>query len=229
MQRKAKVTRIEKKYKDKRTGEERLLTIDYSKVKDRLKEFRESCPRGSIVTSHTTLTDRITFRAHIIKDKGDVASAEATGHATGRDDGSEKVFEKLETIAVGRALALLGYASDGEIASSEEMDEFLVYQEEQKEAMMLEYTERIESVTSLDELRDVWASIPVENGFKVALEAVKNAQKLKISEEIQNAKKEVSEKLGGVGTVSPGTSHGVKVKKNSRVEKGVNGKEARLL
>lgn len=210
MQRQAKVTRIEKKYKDRKTGEEKKLIIDYSKVKDRLKEFREACPRGSIVTTHTILTDRITFRAHIIKDKGDAASAEATGHATGKDDGSEKVFEKLETIAVGRALALLGYASDGEIASSEEMEDFEVFQEQQKEAMMLEYTERIEGATTLDELRDVWSSIPVEDGFKTALASIKDAVKDRLTKK-KDEKAPTRTKQRRVAKVEEGKGDGEQV------------------
>ena len=35
-----------------------------------------------------------------------------------------KSFEKLESIAVGRALAFAGFSADGEIASFEEMEEY---------------------------------------------------------------------------------------------------------
>lgn len=191
------MTKIEKKYKDKRTGEMKSIEISYSKVKDRLKEFREANPHGSIVTNHTVLTDRITFRAHIVKDKGDAASAEATGHATGKDDGSEKVFEKLETIAVGRALALLGYASDGEIASSEEMEDFEAYQKQQRESMLLAYTERLGDASTLDELKEVWAT--VEGSYRVELEPLKNELKKKLDEKTQSPTKK-----RGVATVSEG-------------------------
>ena len=98
---------------------------DYAKVSERLKAFRSENPRASIVTIPIPQEGgMMMFKAHIVKDKSDEFSADATGHALQTKTGL-KDFEKLETIAVGRALALLGYASDGEIASSDEMEEFL--------------------------------------------------------------------------------------------------------
>lgn len=155
-----KLTKIEKKYKDKKTGEYKSRTIEYAKVKDRLLEFRQDCPRGSIVTTYEFLTDRIIFRTHIIKDKGDVASAEATGHATGKDDGTEKIFEKLETIATGRALALLGYGAEGEIASSEEMEAFEESKQLKAQEEINEITEKIGQCKSDYALGKYWLSLP---------------------------------------------------------------------
>lgn len=171
---KTKLTTIEKKWKDKKTGEMRSMTIEYAKVNDRLLEFRTDCPKGSIVTSFQLVTDRIIFKSHIVKDRGDTTSAEATGHATGKDDGSEKVFEKLETIATGRALALLGYGAKGEIASSEEMEEFLADKEEKRTEAIMEVTEAIGNCTTLEELKTLWASLSGE--MKVV---VKQAQEVK--------------------------------------------------
>lgn len=150
---------------------------EYAQVKDRIKEFRNDCPRGLIETNPTIQTDgQIMFKAKIVKDKSDEFSAEATGHALGANKGL-KAFEKLETIAVGRALALLGYASDGEIASGEEMEEFLEYQQEKK-AEMIEYSkEQIENCTSLDQLKSIWQSIPAE--AKKELETLKEQIKQK--------------------------------------------------
>lgn len=147
----------------------------YAQVKDRLKEFRTDNPRGLIETTPMIQEDgQILFKARILKDKADLDSAEATGHAIGKE-GGVKAFEKLETIAVGRALGLLGYASDGEIASSEEMEEFEIYKEEKKEARIQEFTEQIEKSKTLVELQKVWAS--VDGGLKKDLEAIKNAKK----------------------------------------------------
>lgn len=81
----------------------------YAQVKDRLKEFRTDCPNGLVETTPTITDTHIIFKARILKDKSDPASAEATGHSMGEVKGDKgKVFEKQETIAVGRALALLG-------------------------------------------------------------------------------------------------------------------------
>ena len=60
----------------------------------------------------------VVFHASIECPKGTFS-----GHALGKV-GGEKAFEKLETIAVGRALAFAGYLASGEIASFEEMQEF---------------------------------------------------------------------------------------------------------
>jgi hypothetical protein len=156
------LTKIEKKYKDKKTGEYKSMTIEYAKVNDRLLEFRQDNPKGSIVTSFQLVTDRIIFKSHIVKDRGDATSAEATGHATGKDDGTEKVFEKLETIATGRALALLGYGAKGEIASSEEMEAFLEHKQEQLAEAVMEVTETVGNCDTLDQLKDLYANLSGE-------------------------------------------------------------------
>lgn len=128
---------------------------EYAQVKDRLNEFRKDNPRGLIETTPTIQTDgQIMFKTRIVKDKADETSAEATGHALGSNKGV-KAFEKLETISVGRALALLGYGSDGAIASSEEMEEF----EEWKTERELEAIDRITKCKNITELKDVWNSI----------------------------------------------------------------------
>lgn len=125
----------------------------YAQVKDRLAEFRKDNPRGLIETIPTINPDgSILFKAKIVKDKADATSAEATGHAMGSNKGL-KAFEKLETIAVGRALALLGYASDGEIASSEEMEEFEDYKQTKYNEMMQELKEQVDSITTIEELK----------------------------------------------------------------------------
>ncbi len=100
---------------------------DYALVPDRLKKFREENPRASIETEHELQVDgSITFKATIVKDLADPNSARATGNAryTEVELKKPKAFEKLETVSVGRALANLGYLNDGQIATSEEMEEW---------------------------------------------------------------------------------------------------------
>lgn len=104
---------------------------DYALVPQRLKAFREANPRAAVETKPELQADgSIVFTAKIVSDKSDPNSAEATGHSYGKN-GEAKAFEKLETVAVGRALSLLGYLNNGEIASSEEMVEFEEYKTEQ--------------------------------------------------------------------------------------------------
>ncbi len=118
---------------------------DYAKVPARLKLFREDCPNGLIETTPTIQPDgQIIFKARVLKDKSKPDSAEATGHALGENKGA-KAFEKLETIAIGRALAILGYLASGEIASSEEMEEFHEYQQ----------TKVAEAIEALNDCKDI--------------------------------------------------------------------------
>lgn len=165
----------------------KTATIDlkgkaYAQVKDRIKEFRADCPHGEITTTPTVTDTSIIFKAYILKDKSDTASASATGHSMAKvtEKNVEKQFEKQETIAVGRALALLGYASDGEIASGEEMEEFLEYQEDKKAEAIMEAIEQIGNCQTVAELKEVWSSLSGE--MKVAVKPAQEAKKLQLDE-----------------------------------------------
>jgi hypothetical protein len=125
---------------------------DYAKVADRIKLFREQNPNGLIETAPTITGTMVMFKARILKDKSDISSGEATGHAMLENKGV-KAFEKVESIAVGRALALLGYMASGEIASSEEMEEFNDYKEQQRLEKVQELVEEAEQIKTKEELR----------------------------------------------------------------------------
>lgn len=155
MAQRVKTTRIEKKYKDKKTGEQKSITIDYAKVVDRINEFREVNPRGLIETTPKMSDGMVFFKARILKDKSNDNSAEATGHAVAKNDGSEKLFEKLETLAVGRALAMLGYAAGGEVASNEEMEDFYTYRDEK----IQDAIDMLNAAKSISELRELFVSL----------------------------------------------------------------------
>lgn len=158
-----------------------LAGKEYAQVKDRINEFRKGNANGLIETVPTVQADgTIMFKARVLKDKSDANSAEATGHSLGKVGAKQKDFEKLETIAVGRALALLGYASDGEIASSEEMEEFTEYKKTQFEELIMACVEKISDCTTLDELKTVWADMPIE--AKKELEKAKEDKKSQITQ-----------------------------------------------
>lgn len=109
---------------------------DYATVPQRLKQFRQDNPRSIVETKPEFMPDgTVVFSARIVRDKADESSAEATGHSYGKL-GESKAFEKLETIATGRALALLGYLNNGQVATTEEMEEFESYKAEQFESVM---------------------------------------------------------------------------------------------
>lgn len=173
-----KTTEIKKRYKDKKTGEYREITINHAKVKDRLIKFWSENPRGKIETSSVKEGENRIFKTFILSDKADMTSKEATGHSLGVVSG-EKDFEKLETISVGRALALLGYAADGEIASSEEMEEFEKYKKEKKSESIQFAIESLGEAKTIAELQTIWKSlgamviepevIAFKNGLKTKL------------------------------------------------------------
>ena len=127
----------------------------YAQVSDRIKAFREDCPRGSITIFPPEIREdgMIIVGVRVLKDKANEAvSGEATQYAMG-EVGKEKIFEKLQTVATGRALAMLGYMMSGEIASSEEMEEFNEYKEDKLREQRIEAIFNIESSKNLEELK----------------------------------------------------------------------------
>ena len=163
----------------------KLSTIDlkgkeYATVPTRLKEFREANPRALVETSPKFNDDgTVVFSARIVKDKGDENSAEATGHAYGKLTG-DKAFEKLETIACGRALALLGYLHNGQVATGEEMEEFEAYKNGLKEQAINEALNKLRAAKSLDELKKTFVSLGSVMSEAVVIEA-KDIRKLELS------------------------------------------------
>lgn len=140
-----------------------LQTIDlkgnnYALVPTRLKAFREANPRASVETKPMVQENgTLIFEAKIVVDKKDPNSATATGHAYGKLT-EAKAFEKLETNAVGRALALLGYLNNGQVATTEEMIEFEDYKEHQFNELM----DEIKSATKREEFAKILAQMTPE-------------------------------------------------------------------
>lgn len=193
MSKTVKLTKIEKKYKDKKTGEYKSLTINFAKVNDRLQEFRKDYPNSKISTrSNDDAQGRTKFKAYIWKDKSDyiqmlkdvsdqeVALLTADADASARNMADEeKDFEKLETIAVGRALAYLGYSAGGEVASSEEMENFEKYKRDKKSLESKLDVEKIQSAKTIAELLEAWQSVDKTNHDVVA---AKDKRKAELSE-----------------------------------------------
>lgn len=131
---------------------------EYATVPQRLKQFRQDNPRSIVETKPEFLPDGIVvFSARIVKDKADESSAEATGHSYGKL-GEPKAFEKLETIATGRALALLGYLNNGQVATTEEMEEFESYKASQFEQVV----EQIKKAKKREEFTQILAGLTPE-------------------------------------------------------------------
>ena len=148
---------------------------EYAKVAERLKLFREACPNGLIETEMKTEGEQVIFKAHILKDKSDPNSAEATGHAVGSTKGT-KAYEKQESISIGRALAILGYLASGEIASSEEMEEFYEY----KNNLRDEAIAKIGQSKDMADLKTIWDSLQGNLISYKEVQQAKNDMKLKL-------------------------------------------------
>lgn len=131
---------------------------DYAKVAERLKEFHKTYKNGKIETSYNLTEAMICFKTIITPDV-EKPDRFFTGHSLGKIAGV-KAFEKLETISAGRALAFLGLLADGEIASADEMEEY-IEETNEKEAERLKTIEELKKVadeiTSIEELREFYA------------------------------------------------------------------------
>jgi len=115
------------------------------------------------------------FKAFVKKDAKKPESAEATAHALATKTG-EKEFEKIETISVARALAMLGYLASGEIASSEEMEEFYNFQDQKVEDAI----DSLNAAKSIDDLKNIFINL----GTLIAdsrVVAAKDAKKLELA------------------------------------------------
>ena len=171
---------------------------EYAKVADRLKLFWEQNPNGKIATVRENLKDnKIRFVARIWRNKEEVIelakagvsleiineTASSTGSADAIKKG-DKENEKLETVAVGRALANLGYLASGEVASREEMEAFEEYKAEKSEKALAEAMAKINKAKSLAELQKAFTEAITNKSF--------NKKQL---EEIIKAKDEVKGKL----------------------------------
>lgn len=97
-----------------------FLPKNYVWVNTRIEQFHEKYKKWSIETFFDINGNIVIFTAKVsLWEENRVF----TGHSFGTV-GKEKAFEKLETVAVGRALAFAWFETKEWIASREEMEEF---------------------------------------------------------------------------------------------------------
>lgn len=107
---------------------------NYAEVNQRIKAFRHVYPGGRIETSIDQLKDGVCIMsARVYDDGGDLLGS---GHAYEREGSSfinsTSFIENCETSAVGRALGMCGFGIDTSVRSSEEMENAIAQQEEEK-------------------------------------------------------------------------------------------------
>ncbi|MBP9780137.1 hypothetical protein KBD33_05975 [Candidatus Gracilibacteria bacterium] len=94
-----------------------FLPKDYVGVNTRVDQAHEKYKEKLSITTLFDIKDKTVIFTATIKCGDQIF----TGHSFG-EVGKEKAFEKLETVAVGRALAFAGFETTGGIASREEME-----------------------------------------------------------------------------------------------------------
>jgi len=96
---------------------------EYCQVVERLKYFRENYEDGRIETSYSLTDKGVIFTAKVFV--RDVLMA--TGHGY-KPMNTEFNLEKVETRAIGRALAIFGIGADASISSYDEVADYLKQQ-----------------------------------------------------------------------------------------------------
>lgn len=96
--------------------------VKYAKVSDRLQAWHKAS-ENETYREITTVVEPFGERSVLVRAKIVTDTARFEAHAVGPLS-KNKDLEKLETIAVGRALAFAGFLADGAIASAEEMADF---------------------------------------------------------------------------------------------------------
>jgi hypothetical protein len=99
---------------------------DYVPVNERVKAFYEAYPDGAIMTDLIDVGESVRVRAVAYRFlKSDSHQVLSSGHSEEmRGAKTDKILEKQESVAVGRALALGGFLASASLASREEMESF---------------------------------------------------------------------------------------------------------
>lgn len=134
------------------TSAGKVIAEAYAKVSARVGEFHRGFKNGSIKTTYLIEEGRVIFEALVTLDISNPNRC-FNGHAMAKLTGEQKQFEKLETVAVGRALAFAGFLSEGDIASLDEIESALVEEEEEslyeKALKMIESADKAASLNNL--------------------------------------------------------------------------------
>lgn len=146
--------------------------INYAKVSARVAEFLKGNIKATIKTDFEFKDGWAIFKATVYPDSQDQVRF-FNGTSLGKI-GALKAFEKLETIAVGRALAFAGYLSDGEIASNEEM---AVYYDETLEVDVESAIKKVNEAKNLGDLQKIWISLSALERSSKEVESAKDVLK----------------------------------------------------
>lgn len=180
----------------------------YSKVADRLKVFREDWPNSKVEQDdnykEVEKGQPVRFEAWLWKDKKEYlevlkaignakearGSADANASSMGIISVKEKDYEKLQTIALGRALAALGYMASGDIASFEEMNDYYQEKAEQEKQYIENQMIAFENAKTLDELKELWIACTKKANVELVVAKDKRKRELEAKAESKKPQKE---------------------------------------
>jgi len=217
---------------DRKAKTMQLSGNEYAKVAERLRLFRNDFPHSKTESAYEFEPDKsVVFTVWVWKEKSDYVdvlkevkdaviargSADANGTARGEIGAKQKDFEKLETIALGRALAMLGYLASGEIASFEEQKEFEEFRQRQQEQQTAAFIEQVKATKGNPELNKLLQ----ENSGMLKFPNVVEAAKAKQAEFAKSKPTDVNETDQKVDKPKPDVNKKPEPKK-SEVSKSVS-------
>lgn len=156
---------------------------NYSEVKDRVVEFVQAFPNGCIQTEILRLDGpEVIIMAKIFRCQEDVVNGAFTTGIAREIEGPSGVnktshIENCETSAIGRALAAMGFGTDKNRPSREEM--IRVARMEREHTEMIDYLVSAAATLTEDalktELKDRWGDI--EGSYRTARDFVGKMEK----------------------------------------------------
>ena len=144
---------------------------EYAEVNQRIKAFRSVCPGGAIMTEMLSNENGIcVFKATVCDEEMRVLG---TGTAYEKESSSfinkTSYIENCETSAVGRALGMCGFGIDTSIASSEEVQNAILNQDQSKDEQPKNMTPREQLIARLEELNIPIKKYASEKGLKAGV------------------------------------------------------------
>jgi len=167
-----------------------LRGSDYAKVSSRIKAFHEEYDSGSINTDYQFKQGWAICKASITLDI-ETPKRFFTGHSMGKVN-EDKAFEKLESVAVGRALANAGFLASGEIATAEEMQKFDRQKNNSSDNQTLpddvidKAEDSMDNADSMNDLRDIWTAMPDKVKTDKRMQTYKNKRKQELTKQADN-------------------------------------------
>ena len=112
-----------------------LSSADYSTIESRVKAFRSDHPNGQILTEivkDNESNGEVIFKAHAVVDNLIRATSHAMEVRGTSNINKTSHLEYAETNAIGRVLGMMGYLSNNQLESDEELENAKLQKEELK-------------------------------------------------------------------------------------------------